>query len=104
MHRTPLQRHVAACHAWLESELERIDPRVIVTLGATALSAVLRRKLSIAVARGEQLLSPLGHVPVFATYHPAAVLRVPNAQSRAEMRAALLHDLQAAAAALSRGD
>lgn len=102
LHKTPLQRHVAACHEWLEAELDRIRPQVIVTLGATALNAVLGRKMSIAVARGEQLLSPLGKVPVFATYHPAAVLRVPNAQSRDEMRAALLHDLHAAAAALSR--
>ncbi len=102
LHRTPLQRHVAACHAWLEAELERIQPLVIVTLGATALSAVLGRKLSIAVARGEQLHSPLGKVLVCATYHPAAVLRVPDAKGRAEMRAALLHDLHAAAAALSR--
>src|SRR5688572_21204732 len=37
LHKTPLQRHVAACHDWLDRELARVQPAVIVTLGATAL-------------------------------------------------------------------
>ena len=52
IHKTPLQRHVAACHDWLERELAQVDPGVIVTLGATALAAVLGRRLAIAEARG----------------------------------------------------
>ena len=52
IHKTPLQRHVAACHDWLERELAQVDPDVIVTLGATALAAVLGRRLAIAEARG----------------------------------------------------
>jgi uracil-DNA glycosylase len=102
LHRTPLQRHIAACHAWLEAEVACVQPRVIVTLGTTALGAVLGRKLSIAAARGEALLAPPGVVPLFATYHPAAVLRVPDARSRTTMRAALLSDLQRAAEAAAK--
>lgn len=100
LHKTPLQSHVAACHAWLDAELDRIQPLVIVSLGATALGAVLGRKLSIVAARGEQLHGP-GGLRVIATYHPSAVLRMPDAKGRAEMRAALLHDLHAAAAILA---
>jgi uracil-DNA glycosylase len=74
---------------------------VIVTLGATALAAVLGRKISIATARMQSLVAPLAAVPLVATYHPSAVLRVPDAASRAEMRAALLHDLERARVALS---
>src|ERR671913_924629 len=51
IHKTPLQRHVAACHVWLEAELAKARPRVIVTLGATALGAVLGRRMSIGEAR-----------------------------------------------------
>ena len=37
IHKTPMQRHIAACHAWLEGELDRVRPGVIVTLGAMSL-------------------------------------------------------------------
>lgn len=103
LHKSPLQRHVAACHAWLEAEMARVSPGVIVTLGVTALAAVLGHKVSIATARMQSLVAPLAAVPLVATYHPSAVLRVPDAASRAEMRAALLHDLQRARNELSGG-
>jgi DNA polymerase len=96
LHKSPLQRHIAACHAWLEAEFARASPRVIVTLGATALGAVLGRKLAIATARTQVLSTPLGGVPLVATYHPSAVLRVPDATARAELRATLLEDLRRA--------
>lgn len=96
LHKTPLQRHVAACHAWLDEEMARVRPEVIVTLGATALGAVLGRKLSIAAARTQSLRSAFAQVPVIATYHPSAVLRVPDVTGRAELRAALLLDLRSA--------
>lgn len=96
LHKKPLQRHIAACHVWLEAELARASPRVIVTLGVTALSSVLGRNLAIATARTQTLSSPLGCVPLVATYHPSAVLRVPAATARAALRATLLEDLRRA--------
>lgn len=96
LHKAPLQRHIAACHAWLEAELARASPQVIVTLGAIALGAVLGRKLAIATARTQALSAPLGGVPLIATYHPSAVLRLPDAPARAELRATLLEDLRRA--------
>ena len=96
IHKTPLQRHVAACHDWLERELAQVDPIVIVTLGATALAAVLGRRLAIAEARDRELQLASG-TPVVATYHPSAVLRTPDEASRARLRATLLADLKRAA-------
>jgi DNA polymerase len=96
IHKTPLQRHIAACHAWLDGELARVRPAVIVTLGATALTAVLGRKLAIADARTQHLASPQG-TRVVATYHPSAILRVPDHDARVELRAALVADLGRAA-------
>jgi uracil-DNA glycosylase family 4 len=64
---------VAACHEWLERELRQVKPDVIVALGATALAAILGRRLAIAEARGRALQLPSG-TPLVATYHPSAVL------------------------------
>lgn len=93
IHKTPLQRHVAACHVWLEAELARSRPRVIVTLGATALGAVLGRRISIGEARESTLVHEATGIAVVATYHPSAVLRVPDAAAREALRGQLLEDL-----------
>ena len=95
IHKTPMQRHIAACHAWLEGELARVRPSVIVTLGATALAAVYGGKIAIAQARTRKLQDPRG-TPIVATYHPSAVLRVPDDQAKAKLRATLLADLKRA--------
>jgi len=97
IHKTPLQRHVVACEAWLTAELARVHPVVIVTLGATALAAVLGKKLSITQARTSQLVHEQSGTAVVATYHPSAVLRVPDHDARVTLRAALLADLERAA-------
>jgi DNA polymerase len=96
IHKTPLQRHIAACHAWLDAELARVQPAVIVTLGATALAAVHGRRIAIADARSQKLATGDG-TPIVATYHPSAILRVPDADARAKLRAALVADLERAA-------
>jgi len=101
IHKTPLQRHVAACHAWLEAELARVRPAVIVTLGATGLVAVYGGKIAIAEARTCKLADPSG-TPIVATYHPSAILRVPDDDAKAKLRATLLGDLKRAAR-LARG-
>ena len=95
IHKTPMQRHIAACHAWLEGELARVRPSVIVTLGATALAAVYGGKIAIAEARTRKLQDPHG-TPIVATYHPSAVLRVPDDDAKAKLRATLLADLKRA--------
>ncbi|HLX28556.1 MAG TPA: UdgX family uracil-DNA binding protein [Casimicrobiaceae bacterium] len=96
IHKTPMQRHIAACHVWLEGELARERPAVIVTLGATALAAVYGAKTSITQAKSRKLASPQG-TPIVATYHPSAVLRAPDHDARAALRKTLLADLKRAA-------
>lgn len=101
IHKTPLQRHVAACHDWLEREIARLQPPVVVTLGTTALGAVLGRRISITEARKSELRLPSG-AQLVATYHPSAVLRAPDEAARAGLRALLLADLQRAARLTAR--
>ena len=66
IHKTPAQRHVEACGAWLDDELRSRNPSVIVALGATALGAVTGRRMSIADARS-LALPPRGSSAVVAT-------------------------------------
>ena len=95
LHKTPLQRHVAACNDWLEREIASVRPRVIVTLGATALRAVLGRASVVGSARTQALARPDG-TRVVATYHPSALLRTPDATSMARLRKAVVTDLKRA--------
>jgi DNA polymerase len=102
LHKTPMQRHVAACHAWLEQELAALEPHVIVTLGSTALGAVLGRRVAITQARTERMEYGTTSIPVVATYHPSAVLRIPDERGRDELRDLLLEDLKRAARLAAR--
>jgi DNA polymerase len=102
IHKTPMQRHIAACHAWLEGELARVRPAVIVTLGTTGLAAVYGRKISITEARTRTLKDPHG-TPIVASYHPSAILRAPDDDARARLRATLLADLKRAARMAEKG-
>jgi DNA polymerase len=95
IHKTPGQREVEACHAWLDGEIARVHPRVLVALGATALVAILERKLAIRDARGQPLEHASG-ARVFATYHPSAALRAPTPELREETYRKLVEDLRAA--------
>jgi uracil-DNA glycosylase family protein len=95
LHKTPSQRELEACNIWLRKEIQRVRPQVIVTLGTTALRAVIGEKLAIVTARERSLVSLEG-TPVVTTYHPAAVLRAP-ASEREALRAVLLDDLKRAA-------
>ena len=95
IHKTPAQRHVEACRQWLEAELASLDPSVIVMLGATALFAVTGHKGSVAEARGASLVAGNG-TRLVASYHPSAILRAPDLETREALRAALVEDLRAA--------
>lgn len=96
IHKTPTQREVAACLHWLQQEIERIRPKVIVTLGATALAAVVGRRQGIGDARGSDL-HHLSGAHVVATYHPSAGLRALDDAARARLVDAIVEDLRRAA-------
>lgn len=70
--RRPRPVEVAACRRYLVAQITCVQPRVIVTLGATALRGLLGPGHELKTARKKLL--HLGGIPVVATYHPAAVL------------------------------
>ena len=90
--RDPLAAEIEACSPWLDSQLELIRPRVIMTLGNFATKLLLDTKEGITKLRGRELAlrrpgvaAELATV-VVPTYHPAAVLRSGGRQL-AEIRA-----------------
>lgn len=71
--RTPEAHEIAACHPFLERQIELIRPRLIVALGRPAAQTLLEREVKIGAARG-QTFDRRG-IPVIVTYHPAYLLR-----------------------------
>jgi uracil-DNA glycosylase family protein len=101
IHQRPTTREIAACKPWIDAELERIRPIAIVALGATAAQSFLGAAFRITKERGRLLET--AHAPVFvATHHPSAVLRAPDAEARARMRAELVEDLRTVARRVAR--
>jgi DNA polymerase len=95
MHKTPAQREVVACHYWLEKELESLRPRVAVTLGATALRALMQRAdVRLTAMLGQPV--QVGDLTVVPTYHPSFVLRAPDERARDMAYAALVDALRQA--------
>lgn len=76
-----------------------LQPQGLICLGATAAQALLGAAFRLTKRRGEIMTSDLADW-IMATYHPSAVLRAPDDTRRHEMRAELITDLKAAAAAL----
>jgi uracil-DNA glycosylase family protein len=91
LHKKPSLREIGACNMWLNSEISRVRPHVVVALGATALRALLGRTWTIDAARRQSLRHSSG-VKVLASYHPSAILRA-QGEHAALLRATLIEDL-----------
>ncbi|CAG9227138.1 Type-4 uracil-DNA glycosylase [Paraburkholderia sabiae] len=92
-HKTAAQQEIDACGYWLERELDRVKPAVVVTLGATALGALLHEKISLSDYIDRTL--DVGGMQVIATWHPSYALRQQHDDGRERLLAAI-------AAALTR--
>lgn len=95
LHQRPDSKEIKACHQWLRRELDVVEPRVLVCLGATAAKAVLGGAPSVERERGRALPSELAPA-VVVTAHPAAALRQRDRDARHAAIAALTADLRVA--------
>jgi DNA polymerase len=94
LHKKPDAREVAACGRWLEAELGAVRPKVVVCLGATAAKALLGGRFGVLAQLGS--VQTLPTAKVIATYHPSAVLRMPDPGARRKAMAQLEGDLRRA--------
>jgi uracil-DNA glycosylase len=77
--RTPERDEISTCSPYLIRQIDAIRPKVIVCLGATAAQMLLNTNRGISGYRGEWL--EYRGTRLLATYHPAYLLRNPNAKS-----------------------
>ena len=91
IHDKPTRYEITACKPWLDAELDLVEPRVVVVLGAVAAQALLGNSFRVTRSRGEPL--DTGEYTTLATVHPASVLRAPDPETRAEARARFFADI-----------
>lgn len=75
--RTPDKEEITLSQSFLFREMEIIQPKVIVTLGNTALRAVLDdKKITIGKVHGQWVDAklPFGQGQVYPLYHPASII------------------------------
>ena len=71
--RKPTSDEMATCIPYLHEQIDLIQPRVIVALGATAVDGLLGKTLGITKLRGTW--KTYRGTPLMPTYHPAYLLR-----------------------------
>ena len=76
--RTPTPEEIEVCRPYLVEQLAIIRPRVICALGSVAARALLGPDIPITKARGQ--LHDYQGTPVIPTFHPAYLLRNPDAK------------------------
>lgn len=74
INRTPTAKEVEDWLGPLMEELEIIEPRLIVCLGAVAANLLIHRNFTLTSERGQWFDGPL-KTRIMATFHPAYVLR-----------------------------
>jgi DNA polymerase len=84
LRQTPIAGEVKHYRWWLDCELEIVAPRVVATLGATALLAVTGKAGAVSRLRGP---TRFGDRPGFITIHPSAILRAPGERREADFQA-----------------
>lgn len=93
LHRTPNAGEVTACRWWLDHERRLVNPKVILTLGATASLAVFERKVAVTRERGVPMPVADGAMAI-VTVHPSYLLRLPDPMAKARERERFVDDLR----------
>jgi len=96
IHKKPNAAEMAACRPWLNAELDAVQPKVLVALGATAAQALLGRQFRVTKQRGVPVESDLAP-HVIATVHPSSILRQETDEDREAAMKAFVDDLKVVA-------
>src|SRR5215469_19198 len=72
--RAPELQEMVNCRPYLDEQIDIIQPRIILALGAPAAKSFLGRDFQITKMRGRWYEGPQG-IPLMVTFHPAYILR-----------------------------
>lgn len=80
--RDPRPEEVAACSAFLDRQLELLEPKLLVLMGKHAVQRILGQTGAISQMRGRLYQATIAgrKVPAVVTYHPSYLLRNPVAK------------------------
>lgn len=95
-HQNPNANEIRACKPWLQQEIAIVKPQAVLCLGVSAAKSLISHGFVLARQR-QQWFTPEGSPPLAATYHPASILRLPDAESRHARFGDLVEDLKLAA-------
>lgn len=96
LHQSPDAGDITYYRPFLRREIALIGPRLVVTLGATALRAVTGRPLTIGKVRGQPMPLEDGP-PLLPTVHPSYLLRLPDPAAKQREYGRFVDDLREAA-------
>jgi DNA polymerase len=94
LHDKPNRYEIEACKPWLRAELEVIEPAIVVVMGATAAQALLGGSFRVTKERGHAIENTGLSKWLFATVHPASVLRAPDDEMRRLAKEDFIHDFE----------
>lgn len=87
LHKRPNTAEIVQCKWWLDHELQIVEPRAVIALGATAARSLLGRTVTISSARSQTHHLEDGKL-AFVTIHPSFLLRLrDDAEKDREFRA-----------------
>jgi DNA polymerase len=95
LHQSPDAGDITYYRPFLKREIGLVGPRLVVSLGATALRAIMGKPIAISKVRGEILRTEEG-LPLLPTVHPSYLLRLPDPEAKEREYARFLADLRAA--------
>jgi len=79
---TPSIQEIRACREYLIEEIEELNPRIVICLGAVAAKSVVNsNQMSVKTGRKTEIrFQEFPDLPVFVTYHTSYALRTPAAE------------------------
>ena len=100
LHDKPNAYEVSACRPWLEAEIAKVGPKIVVCLGSTAAQALLGKEFRVTRERGQFFASEIAPF-ITATVHPSSILRAQDAAARESEMRLFIEDLRAVAQRLA---
>src|ERR1700688_1031099 len=96
LHQKPNTSEIRTCRQWYERELSSIKPALVVAMGATAAQSVFGKITPINKNRGRPIDLEDG-IKALVTVHPSYLLRLPDAEAKAQEYERFVNDLKIAA-------
>lgn len=93
MHKKPKAIEINACRPWLDAEIAKLKPLVIVCMGATALYSIFKKTMKLGQLRGEFLQNEMSRF-ILVTIHPSAILRLIESEERHKAYELFVDDLR----------